>query len=92
MEEWNKKLRELKDESENPYITQQFAETIFQQLIPRNKLLKIKNKDKFNQRLGPEFDLWTEHLEEKFPKVLVRAMLNDDDFWKLTLETTKSLR
>jgi hypothetical protein len=89
MEEWNKKVRELKDESENPYMTQQFVETIFQQLIPRNKLLKIKNKDKFSQRLGPEFDLWTEGLEEKFPKALVRAILNDDDFWKLTLEVSK---
>jgi hypothetical protein len=92
MEEWNKKVREMKDESENPYMTQQFAEAIFQQLIPRNKLLRIKNKDKFNQRLGPEFDLWAETLEEKFPKPLVRAMLNDDDFWKLTLDTAKGLR
>lgn len=92
MEEWNKKLRQLKDESENPYITQQFAETIFQQLIPRNKLLKIKNKDKFSQRVGPEFELWAEQMEEKFPKPLVRAMLNDDEFWKLTLETAKSIR
>ena len=82
----------MKDESENPYMTQQFAETIFQQLIPRNKLLRIKNKDKFSQRLGPEFDLWAETLEEKFPKVLVRAMLNDDEFWKLTLDTAKCLR
>lgn len=89
MEEWNKKVREMKDESENSYITQQFANTIFQQLVPRNRRLKIKNKDKFNQRLGPEFDLWAEHLEEAFPKTLVRAMLNDDEFWKLTLEATK---
>lgn len=73
-------------------MTQQFVETIFQQLIPRNKLLKIKNKDKFSQRLGPEFDLWTESLEEKFPKALVRAILNDDEFWKLTIDTAKSLR
>ena len=79
----------MKDESENSYITQQFANTIFQQLVPRNKLLKIKNKDKFSQRLGPEFELWAEHLEEMFPKSLVRAMLNDDEFWKLTLEAAK---
>jgi len=92
MEEWNKKLREIKDESENSYMTQQFAETIFQQLIPRNKLLKIKNRDKFNQRLGPEFDLWAENLEEKFLKPHVRARLNDDEFWKLTIETAKGLR
>ena len=89
MEEWNKKVRELKDESENPYMTQQFVENIFQQLVPRNKLLKIKKKDKFSQRLGPEFDLWAETLEEKFPKALVRAILNDDEFWKLTLEVSK---
>jgi hypothetical protein len=89
MEEWNKKVRQLKDESELPYVTEQFLQRIFQDLVPRNKRLKIKNKDKFQQRIGPEFDMWAESLEESFPKSLVREILNDDDFWKLTLETTK---
>jgi len=81
----------MKDESESPYMTGQFVERVFQDLIPRNKRLRIKNKDKFQQRLGPEFDMWAEMLEEKFPKSLVREILNDDEFWKLTLETTKHI-
>jgi hypothetical protein len=33
--------------------------------------------------------MWTESLEESFPKTLVREILNDDEFWKLTLDTAK---
>jgi hypothetical protein len=89
MEEWNKKVREMKDESELPHMTEKFVYHIFQDLVPRNKRLKIKNKEKFYQRLGAEFDLWAENLEEQFPKTLVKEVLNDDEFWKLTVAVTK---
>jgi hypothetical protein len=89
MEEWNKKVRDILDESNSVYHTRQFIEYMFQDLVPRNKRLKIKNKDKFNQRLGPEFELWSEDLEEKFPNVAVREIISMDEFWNLTLETAK---
>ena len=53
MEEGNKKVRQLKDESELPYMTEQFIQRVFQDLIPRNKRLKIKNKDKFHHNVSP---------------------------------------
>jgi hypothetical protein len=91
MEEWNKKVRDILDESESVYHTRQFIEYMFQDLIPRNKRLKIKNKEKFNQRLGPEFELWAEELEEKFTNVSVREILGDDEFWTLSLELAKTV-
>jgi hypothetical protein len=91
MEEWNKKVRDILDESANVYHTRQFIEYVFQDLIPRNKRIKIKNKEKFNQRLGPEFELWAEELEEKFANVLVREILGDDEFWTLSLEIAKTV-
>jgi hypothetical protein len=91
MEEWNKKVRDILDESESVYQTRQFIEYMFQDLIPRNKRIKIKNKEKFNQRLGPEFELWAEELEEKFANVLVREILGDDEFWTLSLEIAKTV-
>lgn len=91
MEEWNKKVRDILDESESVYHTRQFIEYVFQDLIPRNKRIKIKNKEKFNQRLGPEFELWAEELEEKFTNVLVREILGDDEFWTLSLEVAKTV-
>jgi len=91
MEEWNKKVRDILDESESVYHTRQFIEYMFQDLIPRNKRLKIKNKEKFTQRLGPEFELWAEELEEKFTNVLVREILSDDEFWNLSLQVAKTV-
>ena len=91
MEEWNKKVRDILDESESVYHTRQFIEYMFQDLVPRNKRLKIKHKEKFTQRLGPEFELWAEELEEKFPDVAVREIISDDEFWNLTLETAKRI-
>ena len=55
MEEWNKAVRILKDESMEPNKTAQLCERIFQDL----RRMKIKDKKKFYERLGPEFENFT---------------------------------
>ena len=85
MEEWYKAVRLLREESDNGPLVKEFCYRIFQDL----KRLKIKDKKKFVQRLGPEFENWSEYLEIDYPKILVREILNDDDFWKLTLKHSR---
>lgn len=85
MDEWIKSVRILKDESEKPNMTQEFTNRIFQDL----RRMKIKDKGKFNQRIGPEFEKWTLKLEEDYPKSIVTEILNDDDFWLLTLKVSR---
>ena len=85
MEEWNKMVRILKDESTQPNKTAELADRIFQDL----KRMKIKDKTKFVQRLGPEFENWALKLEDDYPSFLVVNIVNDDDFWTLTLKVTR---
>ena len=87
MEEWNKAVRILKDESMEPNKTAQLCERIFQDL----RRMKIKDKKKFYERLGPEFENWALSLEESYPKYIVVNVLNEDDFWKLTLKVSRGL-
>jgi len=87
MEEWNKAVRILKDESVAPNKTSEFADRIFQDL----KRMKIKDKGKFKQRMGPEFENWALKLEEDYPSFIVTNVLNDDDFWLLTLKVARNL-
>jgi len=84
MESWYSTVRNLKDESEDPHITEQFCHRVFQDL----KHGKIRDKKKFRQRTGAEFDTWTIGLELVYPKPLVIETLNDDTFWTETLKRT----
>ncbi len=84
MEAWYRFVRNFKDESERPYITEKFCQQIFQEL----KHSKVREKKKFAERTGTEFDAWTLKLEDTYPKELVRTILADDDFWKVTLKVT----
>jgi len=86
MEEWYSAVRILREESDNPGLVKDFCYRIFQDL----KRLKIKDKKKFSQRLGTDFDNWREYLETDFPKDVVKEVLFDDDFWKLTLKITRA--
>lgn len=88
MEEWYSAVRKLKDESENGYKTEEFCHRIFQD-IRRMKLVP-KEKGKFDQRTGSKFALWTESLEVDYPQEMVTEILNDDDFWKLTLQVSRA--
>jgi len=83
MEEWYKIVRALQDESENPYLTQQFTKQVFRELKGR----RIKDKGKFRNRMGPEFESWVAGLDQ-FPIDLVTEILNDDEFWNTTLDLT----
>lgn len=84
MEEWHRIVRNFKDDSENPYLTQLFMYRVFQDLSNR----KIKEKVKFKNRMGPEFEQWSAGLEQEYPKELMVEILNDDEFWAETLKVT----
>ena len=84
MEEWYSMVRTMMDESENAYLTKMFTYDVFQQL----KRAKVKDKGKFKNRMGPEFESWVASLLEEYPKPLVETILNDDEFWVSTLSLT----
>ncbi len=84
MEEWYSKVRQLKDESEQPYFTEQFCQRVYHDL----RRMKVRDKGKFKQRMGPEFDNWVARLHEDYNPELSKEILNDDDFWLLTLKYT----
>lgn len=84
MEEWYKKVRLLKDESETPYETEKLTHKIFYDL----KRSKIREKGKFKNRMGPEFESWVTGLNDRFVPELVNAIVSDDEFWELTLRLT----
>lgn len=82
MEEWYKIVRNLKDESEDSYLTQQFVNQVYHEL----RVKRIKDKGKFVQRMGPEFDNWVMQISSKFPLGMVTEIINDDVFWLETLK------
>lgn len=84
MDEWKTTVRALKDDSEIPYKTEEITEKIYHDL----KRFKIREKGKFKQRMGPEFDNWILSLSERFPKEAVKEIISDDDFWTATLKLT----
>ena len=85
MEDWYRIVRNLKDESENPYMTQNFVYDVYHDLKDR----KVKDKGKFRQRMGPEFDHWVAGMSMKYPPNLVIEVINDDTFWNQTMQVTK---
>jgi hypothetical protein len=85
MDKWYSIVRTFLDESEKPFKTKQFVDRVFQDL----NRLRIREKNKFKERTGIEFDSWVEKLEQEYPPLLVREILNDDDFWLETLKVVK---
>lgn len=81
MEAWYTLVRKLQDESENKYLTAKFVERVFHEL----KNGKIREKQKFKNRMGPEFEHWSASLLRDFPEELVQEILSDDEFWEQTL-------
>lgn len=84
MDEWKSAVRKLKDDSEIPYKTEEIAEKIYHDL----KRYKIRDKGKFKQRMGPEFENWVLSLSDRFSEVAVKEIVSDDDFWTATLKVT----
>lgn len=84
MEAWYKKVRLLKDESEAPYQTERVCHKIFNDL----RRAKVREKGKFKNRMGPEFETWAAGLGERFAPELVNAIISEDEFWEMTLKLT----
>jgi hypothetical protein len=84
MEEWYRIVRNLEDESEDAYTTQQFTKYVYTDL----RLIKIKEKQKFKNRMGREFEVWVATLTQQYPVDLVTEIINDDVFWETTLKLT----
>jgi hypothetical protein len=84
MDGWYEIVRKLEDESSNRYRTQQTAQDIFRQLSRS----RIKDKGKFKNRMGPEFEPWAAGMVERHGEELITELLNDDQFWNATLALT----
>ncbi len=88
MEDWYTLVNKLKDKSEDSYLTQNFCYQVYHELDEA----KIKDKGKFKNRMGPEFEAWIKTLENKYPEDLVRTIINKDKFWLQTLRITQKIR
>ncbi len=75
MEQWNSLVRR-----EN--LPPRVAEEVFR-LLSR---MRIKDKGKFTQRMGPEFEAFVARLDEDFPPEDVQTVLRNDEFFTLTLQ------
>lgn len=89
MEEWYSIVRDYKDSSERPYMVQTFANRIRLDVFLAIQRLPKERRNKFKQRLGPDFDQWVLELTEEYGAELVKDILNDDDFWEKTLVVSK---
>lgn len=87
MEKWYTIVRKLQDESENKYLTRKFAERVFHEL----KNGRIREKQKFKNRMGPEFEQWSASLLEDYARDMVTEILSDDEFWETTLLVTQGI-
>jgi hypothetical protein len=85
MEEWNKMVRILKDESVEPNKTGRLCERVYQDV----HRIRVKDKGKFKQRTGSDFDMWVLGLEQDYPSYIVVNVINEDEFWKLTLKVAR---
>jgi hypothetical protein len=86
MQNWNRKVLQLMDESETPNLTKQLCETIFQRLARR----RIRDPRKFQMREGPEFSVFMDELLERYPEQDVKELLYDDSFFTLTYEVARA--
>jgi hypothetical protein len=84
MDAWYIKVRQMKDESENTYLTKKFTDKVFYDLSH----MRIREKGKFKNRMGPEFEHWVAGLATEYSNELINSILGDDDFWNLTLKLT----
>jgi hypothetical protein len=87
METWYSIVRKLQDESESKYLTRKFAERVFREL----KNARIREKQKFKNRMGPEFEQWVSSLLDDFPEDMVKEIISDDEFWEQTLLVTQRI-
>ena len=75
MEQWNSLVRR---ENLNPRL----AESVFR-ILSR---MRIKDKGKFMQRMGPEFEAFADKLGEDYPESDVQDVLRNDESFALTMQ------
>ena len=83
MEEWNILVRKLQSEHEKQKEFENMAKTIFNTLCKK----KIKDLRKFEQRVGTEYETFVNDIP--YPEESVRDLLNNDDFFELSLKLRK---
>jgi len=81
MDEWYTNVRRLREESESPHQTEKLTRLIYHTL----RRSKIREKGKFKQRMGPEFEGFVNKLLENYSDEMVRQVVSDDGFWGATL-------
>jgi hypothetical protein len=86
MEAWYSAVHKLKDDSEDPKYTREFCFRVFHDLMFIRLNRKLKDKQKFVNRKGPEFEAWTTELEGEYSQEMITAILSDDEFWSATMK------
>ena len=86
MEEWNTLVRTLEDHYQNQKQFQDLAKSVFQWMATH----KIKDMRKFEQRVGVDYEQLVESL--KYPEAMVKDLLNNDDFFFLTIKLQKKYK
>jgi len=89
MEEWYSIVRDYKDSSEFPYAIHTFTNRVRLDLFQFMRNLPKERRNKFKQRLGPEFDQWVMDLTDDYDADIVKDILNDDEFWEKTIAISK---
>lgn len=82
MQAWYTMVRNLKDDSESRRQTENICNDIFHYLR-RNK---IKEKKKFKEHTGSEYNTFIGRITETYPSSAVEAIVQDDEFWDYTLK------
>jgi hypothetical protein len=88
MEAWYSTVRNLKDESEDAKLTRDFCFDVYHDLMYIKQNRTLKEKDKFRNRMGVEFDTWTNELLDSYSQEMITEVLSDDAFWNATLAVT----
>ena len=88
MEAWYSAVRKLKDVSEDPKLTRDLCFQIYHDLMYMKLNRKLKDKQKFRERKGHEFDAWTTELAEGYGSELISEVISDNEFWNSTLKYT----
>jgi hypothetical protein len=81
MEAWNSIVRRMD-------TSPRLAEAFFR-IVSR---MRIKEKNKFTQRMGPEFESVVSQLSEEFDPEDVRELLSNDEFFNATMELQAKFR
>lgn len=86
MDKWTEILRDMLEDEEPriQYEIRSITMRIYNDLLT----MRIREKLKFREQTGTEFQKWSENLELEFDADIVEEILSDDEFWKTTLKLT----